>query len=98
MSKLTKWIERLLQVLTIISGILATIELIKTYIYRKELKKKADAYLDEELELEGNVRGAVSVYSPKLKVQEKKSNKLLAATGIGCILVVILHLINKDCD
>lgn len=96
MNQLTKWIERILQVLTIISGILAIIEMVKMCIHKKELKKKADVYLDEELELEGNVRGSIAVYSPGLKAQEKKVMNLVAVTGVGCILVMILHFISRD--
>ncbi len=96
MNHLAKWIERILQVFTIFSGFLAIIEMVQVYIHKKELKKKADAYLDEELELEGNVRGSVAVYSPRLKEQEKKAMNLVAVTGVGCILVMILHFISRD--
>lgn len=96
MDKLFKWIERILQIVTIISGIWATVEMIRTYLYKRKLKEKADTYLDEELELEGNIRGPVAVYSPKLKEQENRVKKLLAITGAGCISIIVLNLINRD--
>ena len=96
MNKLLKGIERVLQVATLIIGILAIIEGVKTYLYKKQLKTKANAYLEDELELEGNVKGPVAVFSPTLKEKEEKVLKLLAATGIGCLGVMILNLINRE--
>lgn len=96
MNKLLKCIERILQVVTVISGILAIVEGIKTYLYEKQLKIKANDYLEDELELEGNVRGPVAVFSPTLKEKEKKVLKLLAVTGIGCVAVIVLNLMNRE--
>lgn len=96
MNKLLKCIERILQVVTVISGILAIVEMVRTYLYKKELKTKANDYLEDELELEGNIRGPVAVFSPTLKEKEKKLLKLLAITGIGCVAVIVLNLINRD--
>ena len=96
MNKLLKCIERVLQVITLIIGILTVVEGVRIYFYKKQLKTKANAYLEDELELEGNIRGPVSVFSPTLKEKEEKVLKLLAATGIGCLGVIILNLINRD--
>lgn len=96
MNKLLKCIERVLQVITFIIGVLAVVEGVRTYFYKKQLKTKANIYLEDELELEGNIRGPVSVFSPKLKEKEEKVLKLLAITGIGCLGVIILNLINRD--
>lgn len=96
MDRLFKWIERVLQIVTILSGIWATVEMVRNYLYKKKLKEKADIYLDEELELEGNIRGPVAVYSPKIKQQEKRIKALLAVTGIGCISAIILNIVNRD--
>lgn len=96
MNKLLKCIERVLQVITLIIGILTVVEGVRIYFYKKQLKTKANAYLEDELELEGNIRGPVSVFSPKLKEKEEKVLKLLAVTGIGCLGVIILNLINRD--
>ena len=96
MNKLLKCIERILQVATVIMGILSVVEGIRTYLYKKELKTKADDYLNDELEMEGNIRGPVAVFSPTLKEKEEKVLKLLAITGIGCLGIIILNLINRD--
>lgn len=96
MNKLLKCIERVLQVITLIIGILTVVEGVRTYFYKKQLKTKANAYLEDELELEGNIRGPVSVFSPTLKEKEEKVLKLLAVTGIGYLGVIILNLINRD--
>ena len=96
MNKLLKCIERILQVVTVVSGILAIVEGVKTYLYEKQLKTKANDYLEDELELEGNIRGPVAVFSPTLKEKEKKVLKLLAVTGIGCVAVIVLNLMNRD--
>lgn len=96
MNKLLKCIERILQVVTVISGILAIVEIVRTYLYKKGLKTKANDYLEDELELEGNIRGPVAVFSPTLKEKEKKLLKLLAITGIGCVTVIVLNLINRE--
>ena len=96
MNKLLKCIERILQVATVIMGILSVVEGIRTYLYKKELKTKADDYLNDELEMEGNIRGSVAVFSPTLKEKEEKVLKLLAITGIGCLGIIILNLINRD--
>lgn len=96
MDKLLKWIERVVQVVSIISGIWATVEMVKTYMHKKHLKQKANDYLNDELELEGNIRGPVAVYSPTLKKQEKKVATLLVVTGISCMVSMILHIINKN--
>lgn len=96
MRKVLKYIERTIQILTFISSVVTTIEVIKAYKYRKQLKKKADLYLDDELELEGNIRGEVRVYSPTLENKEEKAKKLILITGIGVILSFILNLINRE--
>lgn len=96
MRKVLKYVERTIQILTIISSVVTTIEVIKAYNYRKHLKKKADLYLDDELELEGNIRGEVKVYSPTLESREEKAKKLILLTGIGIILSFVLNLINKE--
>lgn len=96
MDKLLKWTERVLQVVTIISGIWATVEMIRAYLYKQKLKEKADSYLDEELELEGNIRGPVTVYSPKIEEQEKRVKRLLTITGAGCVSIIILNLVNRE--
>lgn len=96
MNKLLKCIERVLQVITLIIGVLTIVEGVRAYLYKKQLKTKANLYLDNELELEGNIKEPVTVSSPKLKEQQEKVFKLLAVTGIGCLGAIILNLINRD--
>lgn len=96
MDKLLKCIEKVLLVVTVVIGTLTVIEGVKTYLYKKQLRTKADAYLEDELELEGNIKGPVAVFSPTLKEKQQKVLKLLTATGIGCLGTIILNIINRD--
>ena len=96
MSKQLKYIERIIQVMTILGCIWAVVEYIQMHTYKKKLRNKADVYLDDELELEGNIGGPISVYSPTLKEKEKRVVKVLMITGIGAIISLILNLINKE--
>lgn len=96
MNKLLKCIERIIQIVTVISGIWTTVEIVKAYIYKKQLKQKANEYLDDELELEGDIRGDINVYSPTLEVKQEQVRKLLIVTAIGIIVSGVLHLINRE--
>lgn len=98
MGKILKYLEKIIEVLTIITSIWTAIEVIRTYAYQKKLKQKADIYLDDELELEGNIRGSVCVFSPTLKGKKQKLIKLIAAVSIGTIVSIILHLFSKGYD
>lgn len=91
-----KIIERIIEVITVICGIWAAIETVKMRIYRKQLKEKADTYLDEELELEGNIRGPINVYSPALKTKKDQVVKLVSITAIGAIISLILNLVHRE--
>ena len=96
MNRVLKCIERMIQVITIIGAIWTAIEGIKLFSYKKKLKQKADEYLDDELAFEGNMRGAVSVYSPSLKLKQEQVTKLAIVTSIGAVISIVLNLINRD--
>ncbi|MBE6023912.1 MAG: hypothetical protein E7231_11905 [Cellulosilyticum sp.] len=96
MNRVLKCIERIIQILTIVVGIWTTIETVKMYVYKKELKNRANAYLDDELEIEGNMRGAITVQSPTLEEKQKRVVKLVGVTAIGAIISLLLNLINRD--
>ena len=96
MSKILKYIERILQVLAVIGCIWTVVEYIQMHTYKTKLKNKADEYLDEELELEGNIGGPIAVYSPTLKEKEKRVAKIAIVTGIRAVVSLVLNLINSD--
>ena len=98
MNRMLKYLERVIEVLTIIASIWTAIEVIRTYACEKKLKQRADMYLQDELELEGNIRGPVCVYSPTLKSKKRKVIKLAAIAGIGALVSIALHLFCKGYD
>lgn len=95
MNKVLKYIERIMQVLTIISGIWTVVEAVKMFMYRKELKERANSFLDDELELEGNMRGDITVQSPTLIEKKQKVSKLVMVTIAGAIISLVLNCINR---
>ena len=42
MNKILKCIEKIIQIITVISGIWATIEMVKVYTHKKQLKQRAN--------------------------------------------------------
>ena len=98
MKQILKWIETVLQIVTLIVGALAVVQGIKAYLYQKKLKSKANVYLEDELELEGNIRGPVTVCSPTLQKKKEQVMQLLALTGIGCLGIIILNIIKRIRD
>ena len=98
MNQLLKWIERVLQILTLIMGVFTAVQGIKVYLYQKQLKSKANVYLEDELEFEGNVKGLITVSSPILHEKKEQFMKLLAVTGIGCVGIIILNWLNRNRD
>lgn len=98
MKQVLNWIEKILQVVTLIIGILTVVQGIKTYLYQKQLKSKANEYLEDELELEGNIRRPVTVYSPTLYENKEQMMKLIGLTGIGCLGIIIVNIIKRVRD
>lgn len=95
MNRVLKCIERIMQVLTIIGGIWTAVEAVKMFMYEKQLRERADSFLDDELELEGNIRGAIKVQSPTLVEKKEQVSKLLVVTSIGAIISIVLNLVNR---
>lgn len=96
MNRVLKYIERIMQVLTIISAIWTTIEVINMKLYKRKLKEKADEYLDEEFALESDIRGNIIVQSPSLEVKQQRVYKLVGITIVGALMSCILNIINRD--
>lgn len=96
MNRVLKCIERMMQILAVIGGIWTTIEMVRMHVYKKKLKEKADEYLDDELALEGDVMGSITVYSPTLEGKQQQVAKLAGVTAIIAIVSIVLNLINRD--
>lgn len=95
-SKVLRIIELILQVVTIISSILAIVSMVKNYKYKNKLREKAQAYLDEELGEFQDVERKVSVFSPEVKEQEGKIKKLLIVTSASLISLVAIKILKRD--
>ncbi len=96
MSKILKYIERIVEVLTVLSCIWTVFEYIQMHTYKRKLKDRADKYLEDELELEGNIGGPITVYSPTLKEKEGRFAKIAIIAGVGAIISLILNIVNRD--
>ena len=96
MDRALKWIERIVQVITIIGGICAAVQAIKLHTYKRKLQKQADEYLDDELSFEGSMRGKARVFSPTIKKMQGSFMKLIYITVIGTVISMVLNLINRE--
>ena len=96
MDRALKWIERIVQVITIIGGICAAVQAIKLHTYKRKLQKQADEYLDDELSFEGNMRGKAHVFSPTIEKMQGMFMKLIYITAIGTVISIVLNLINLE--
>lgn len=95
MKKTLKVIEVIVQVATIIVSLFAIGELVKHYIEKKRLKQKASEYLEDEFVMEANLKGPVAVYSPGLQENKQRITTLLAATGVGCAVLVVIKILKE---
>ena len=96
MRKLVNMIEGVLQVVTIVAGIMAIIKMIQSHQHRKALKVKANEYLEDELyELE-EVRRDVTVSSPTVQANDEICKKLLYITGVSSLALIIMHAYKED--
>lgn len=95
MKKVLRVIEVIVQIATFIVSLFAIGELVKHYIEKKKLKQKASEYLEDEFVMEANLNGPVAVYSPSLKENKKRITTLLAATGVGCVVLVVIKILKE---
>lgn len=90
MRKAIRVIEMIIKVAIGIMSILTIIEVVKAWTYKRWLAKKAQDYLEDEFIPEANLGKTINVYSPTIKENRHKVMAFLAATGAGCIALVIL--------
>lgn len=96
MRKIVNMIEGILQIVTIVAGVLAIVKMVQSHQYRKSLKVKANEFLEDELyELE-EIRSSVAVSSPTIAANHELCKKLLYITGISSIALIILHAFKED--
>lgn len=95
-NKVLRVVEGVLQVVTIISSIVAIINMVKNYKYKMKLRQKAEAYLDEELGEFQDVQRKVRVFSPEVKYKEKQIKKLLMITGTGILSLIAIRILKRD--
>ena len=94
--KVLRTIELILQVVTIISSILAIVSIVKNYKYKSKLREKAQVYLDEELGEFQDVERKVSVFSPEVEEQEGKIKKLLLVASASLISLFVIRVLKRD--
>lgn len=96
MNRVLKCIERIVQVITVIGAICTIVEAIRLHLCKKELKERAEAYLEQELCDEGNMKSPVRVFSPRIEKMQEVLMKLVYTTTIGVVISIILNLINRE--
>ena len=94
MDKGLKWIEKIVQAVTIIGGICIAVQTIKLHHYKKKLQKQADEYLENELSAEGSMKGQVRVFSPSIEKMQGMLMKLIYMTVIGTVISIVLNQVN----
>lgn len=89
-------IEFILQVVTIVSSIVAIISMVKNYKYKAKLRQKAEDYLDEEIGEFQDVKRKISVFSPEIKCREDQIKKLLLLTSTGILSLLLIGIFKRD--
>ena len=95
-SKVLKTVELILQLVTIISSILAIVSMVKNYNYKSKLRKKAQIYLDEELGEFQDVKRRISVFSPEVKEQENIIKRILLITSVSIISLLTIQILKRS--
>lgn len=95
-NKVLKVIEFILQVITIISSIVAIMSMVQNYKYKMKLRQKAEIYLDEELGEFQDVKRKISVFSPEVKCKEDQIKKLLMIISTGILSLIAIRILKKD--
>ena len=93
MKKVLNWVEIIIKVATVILSIFTIVEAIKAWQYKRKLARKAQEYLEDEFIPEENMSTTLNVYSPTIKANRNRVTALLAATGVGCGILVIFKLL-----
>lgn len=90
MKKGIKCIEVIVQIFTAIMGLFAICQLIISWAYKRKMARKALDYLEDEFVAEAHLGNTINVYSPTITENRNKLTALLAVTGVGCIILLIL--------
>ena len=98
MKKIINWVEMIIKVVTVILSIFTIIETIKAWQYKRKLARRAQEYLEDEFIPEENMSNELNVYSPTIKANHNRVTALLAATGVGCVLLVICNVLKLGRD
>lgn len=89
-------IEFILQVVTIVSSIVAIISMVKNYRYKVKLRQKAEGYLDEEIGEFQDIKRKIRVFSPEIKCREDQIKKLLLLTSTGVLSLLLIGIFKRD--
>ena len=98
MRKAIRVIEMIITVATAIMSVLTIIEVVKAWTYKRKLARKAQDYLEDELIPEENLGNTINVYSPTIKKNHNKVMALLAATGVGCVILTVFRVFRLGRD
>ena len=98
MRKLLDAIELMLKLITVVLGVFTIVEAVNAWQYKRKLARKAQDYLEDEFIPETNMGNTINVYSPMIKKNRKRVTTLLAATGIGCVAIVVLKIFKPERD
>lgn len=98
MKKVFNWVHTIIKVLTVILSIFTIVEAIKAWQYKRKLARKAQEYLEDEFIPEENMSNTLNVYSPTIKTNRNRVTALLAATGVGCVLLIICNVLKLGRD
>ncbi len=91
-------LERIVLVITTISGVLAIGSMIHNYFYEKKLKAKAKAYLALEEDGAEYIKKSVEVYSPKTKQQKRFIHRFLLISTIGMGLILVFRIVKSTIE
>ena len=98
MKKVVRWIETGIKIVTVVLSIFTIIEGIKALCYKRKVAAKAQDYLEDEFAAEAYLGKTINVYSPTIKENNNRVKTLLAATGAGCIILIILSVLKLNRD
>ena len=91
-----KTIEIILQLIAVISGFIAVMQMFKNHEYKKKLRQKAEIYLDEELGDLQNFKRNVSVMSPETIENETQIKNILFVTVGSLLAFLFIRLFTSE--